>query len=232
MFFGRLHLPVSAPGVPAELWADVTVNRILVIAATVLAVLTLMDYMRLSPLLAGCLLRERGNIEIEHSVSQARNRNRCAIVGLFIICILADRYSLYPAAFMEEIPAPYRVAAILGVLLAFLLLRTFLYYLIDTVARLKLDSESRLATHKAPYNYFLAVLPLILVSVLLLWLFKVPDGAARMVIWVELAVILFITLLREGQILLSGHTGFQTFLYLCALELLPVASVVVSAALL
>ena len=232
MFFGRLHLPVSPPGVSAELWADVTVNRILVIAAAVLAVLSIMDYMRLSPLLAGCLLRERGNIEIEHSVSQARNRNRCAIVGLFIICILADRYGLYPAAFMEEIPAPFRVAAILGVLLAFLLLRVFLYFMIDTVARPKVDSESRLSVRRAPYNYFLAVLPLILVSVLILWLFKAPDGATRIVIWAELAVILLITLLREGQILMSRHTGFQTFLYLCGLELLPVAAVVVSAVLL
>ena len=229
MFFGRLHLPVSPPGVPAEFWADVTVNRILVIAAAVLAVLSLLDYMRLSPLLAGCMLRERGNIEIEHSVSQARNRNRCAIVGVIIICILADRYGLYPAAFLNDIPAPFRAAAILGVLLAFSLLRSFLHLLIDTVARPKLDSESRLAARRAPYNYFLAVLPLILLSVLILWLFKAPDGVVRMVIWVELAVILLITLLRKGQILMSRHTGFQTFLYLCALELLPVAAVIVSA---
>lgn len=229
MFFGRLHLPVSPPGVPAELWADVTVNRILVIAATVLAVLSFLDYMRLSPLLAGCMLRERGNIEIEHSVSQARNRNRCAIVGLFILCILADRYGLYPAAFMDAIPAPYRVAAITGVLLAFFLLRMFLYLLIDTVARPKLDSESRLAAHRAFFNYFLAILPLILVSVLLLWLFKAPDGVVRMVVWVELTVFLLFTLLREWQILQSKHTGFQTFLYLCGLELLPVSAIVVSA---
>lgn len=232
MFFGRLHLPSSPPGVPAEFWADVTVNRILVIVAAVLAVLSLLDYIRLSPLLAGCMLRERGNIEIEHSVSQAHNRNRCAIVGLFILCILADRYDLYPAAFIELIPAPYRVAAILGVLLAFFFLRYFLFFLIDTVARPKLDSESRLAAHRAIYNYFLVVLPLLLFSVLIMWLFKAPDGAVRMVLWVELAVWLFITLLRDGQILMSRHTGFQTFLYLCGLELLPVAALIVSAVLL
>ncbi len=229
MFFGRLHLPVSPPGVPAGLWADVTVNRVLVIAAAVLAILSLRDYLQLQPLLAGSLLRARGNIEIEHSVSQARNRNRCAFAGGFILCILADRYRLYPAEFIAELPAHYRVAAILGVLAAFILLRKFLYVMINTVSRPKLDSESRLAVHRALYNYCLAVLPLMLVSVMVLWLFRAQDGAVRIVLWVELIVFWFITLLREGQILLSKHTGFQTFLYLCGLELLPVAALVISA---
>ncbi|MBR4789037.1 MAG: DUF4271 domain-containing protein [Bacteroidales bacterium] len=232
MFFGRLHLPTSPAGVPAELWSDLTVNRILVIVAAVLALLSVLDYFQLCPLLIGCMLRERGNVEIEHSVSQARNRNRCAIVALFILCILADRYGLYPASFIDSVPAPFRVAAILGVLLAFLLLRVFLYFMIDTVARPKLDSESRLAAHRAIFNYFLAVMPLVLVTVLVLWIFKATDNVIRMAIWVELAVFMFITLLREGQIFLSRHTGFQTFLYLCGLELLPVAAVVVSAVLL
>jgi hypothetical protein len=70
------------------------VNRILVVAMLAAALLVLRDYFRLWPLLTGCLVRSRGNVEIEHSLGMARSRNRCGLVGLGILALLADRYCL------------------------------------------------------------------------------------------------------------------------------------------
>ncbi len=229
MDFGNLLLPRSPAQVPSGFWAEVTVNRILVVVAVVLSIFALRDFFSLWPLLSGCLVRSRGNVEIEHSVSQARNRNRCAAVGVFILCLLSDRYSLYNADFLKAIPSWWRVAFQVGVAAAFLLLRQFVYVLIDTITRTKMDSENRIAAHRALYNYFLAALPLLLATVAIMWMFHLPDSSVRWALLTELAVALTIALIREGQILRSKHSGLQTFLYLCGLELIPVAALVLSA---
>ena len=227
--FGILHLPASPVLRTTGLWTDVTVNRILVIVALVLALALIRDYLRLWPMLAGCLVRARGNVEIEHSVSQARIRNRCATVGALILALLMDRYDLCRASFMQAIPPEWRTIAIIGVLICFQLLRLFVYVLIGSIFRTKLDSESRSAAHRCLCNYFLCFLPVFLLSAGIL---QTPVSVTQWVLWVELALCATVTLLREGQILKSRYSLLQTFLYLCALEMLPFSAIIVSAAML
>ena len=78
----------------------------------------------------------------------------------------------------------------------------------------------------------LAAMPLMLLSTAVFWLFHVGDAAARWVLWAELFVVLAITLLREGQILRGKYFVLQTFLYLCGLELIPLATLIAVAAVL
>lgn len=229
MDWGTLHLSTSPGTLPPVVWADLVVNRILVVAMLAAALLVLRDYLRLWPLLAGCLVRSRGNIEIEHSLGMARSRNRCGLVGMGILALLADRYGLYPAAFLAELAPGVRTAALLGVLATTLLMRVIMAALFH---RGKLDSEARAATSRAIWNYFLAVLPLMLLSVAVFWLFHVVDDTARIVLWAELFVVLAFTLFREGQILRGKYFVLQTFLYLCGLELIPLATIIIVAAVL
>ena len=229
MDWGTLHLPTVPGALPPTLWADAVVNRVLVVAMLAAILLVLRDYFRVWQLLAGCIVRSRGNIEIEHSLGMARSRNRCALVGLAVLCLLADRYGLWPAAFLNGIAPGIRVAAPLGVAVAYLLLRAALA---GVFRRKKLDSEGRAASSRALWNYFLAALPLMLLSAAVFWLFHVGDAAARWVLWAELFVVLAITLLREGQILRTKYFVLQTFLYLCGLELIPLATLIAVAAVL
>ena len=229
MEFGILHLPTGPGPVPPELWAELGVNRILVVLMLAAALLVLKDYFRLLPLLGGCLVRSRGNMEIEHSVSQARNRGRCAVVGMGILALLADRYGLCRADFMSDIAPQWTAAALFGLLAAYLLLRGLLNVLIG---KRRLDSESRAASFRALYNYFLAVLPLMLLSVGLLALFGASDSVVRAVILSEIIASLLLTFVRKWQIFRSAYSALQTFLYLCGLELLPLAALIVPAAVL
>lgn len=210
-------------------WAEITVNRILVIAATALALMALKDYLRLLSLLGGALIRSRGNIEIEHSVSRARSRNRCAIAGLFMVPLLISRYNLYPATILNSIPKEYSAATFAGILIAYLLLRGLLYHIF--LPR-KLDHESRKATHSALYNYFLCALPLLLATVGVMHIFNVPDAAIRWALWVEGLCFICLSLMRKGQILRGKYSSLKSFLYLCALEMLPLACLVIPAAML
>jgi len=229
MDFGTLHLPLSPTAAAPLAWADVTVNRILVVAALILAFSVLRDYLQLFPLLCGSVVRSRANIEIQHSVSQTRYRNRCALALLPVPALLMDRYGLYPAEFIANLPAEWRVAACYGVLAAYAVIRRLLHVM---VPKRKLDSESRGAVHCALFNYYLAFLPLILLTAGLLWIFHAPDSVFRWTIWVELIACVWLALLREWQILASKYSPLLTFLYLCALEALPLACLIVPAVLL
>ena len=229
MDWGTLHLPTSPGALPSAVWADATVNRILVVVMLAAALLVLRDFFRLWPLLTGCLVRSRGNVEIEHSLGMARSRNRCGLVGLGILALLADRYCLYPASFLAELAPGLRVAALLGVLVVYLLLRGVLA---GVFRKAKLDSEARAAASHALWNYLIAAIPLMLLSVAVFWLFHVPDDAARITLWAELFVVLAFTLFREGQILKGKYFVLQTFLYLCGLELIPLATLIAVAAVL
>lgn len=210
-------------------WIELPINRILVVAAMALALLVLRDYLKLLPLLSGSIVRYRGNIEIEHSVNQARSRNRCALVALFILALLTDRYKLYPANFLGAISPCRQALATLGILVAYIILRVIGF---RSIRLSKLDAESRKAAHTAIYNYFLAFLPLMLASVGILWVFKAGDAVVLWTLWAEIFVFMWLTLRREGQILSTKYSPLKTFLYLCALEALPFACLVIPAALL
>ena len=229
MDFGALHLPTLPGPVPPELWADAGINRVLTVLALLAALLVLRDYFRILPVLGGCLVRSRGNIEMEHSVSMARARNRCALAGLLIFCLLADRFELYPAEFLTALGYGWSFAALLDIIAAWLLLRGLFGHIFR---KARLDSESRSASLRSLYNYFLAALPLLLVSAGLVALVGISDGASRVVFWTESFAVLMITLVRESQILRSKYSPLQTFLYLCGLELLPLAALVTTAAVL
>lgn len=229
MDWGTLHLPTVPGTLPPALWADAVVNRILVVAMLAAALLVLKDYFRLWPLLSGCLVRSRSNMEIEHSLGMARSRNRCGLVGLGILALLADRYGLYPAAFLTGIETGLRAAAILGVMVSYLLLRAIMAAIFR---KKRLDSEGRAAVSRALWNYFLAAMPLMLLSVALFWFFHVGDHAAKITLWTESFLVLALALIREGQILRGKYSSLQTFLYLCGLELIPLATLTLVAAVL
>ena len=224
MDWGILHLSGTPAPLPPEAWADVGVNRILTVAMLAVSMLVLKDYLRLLPLLGGCLVRSRGNLEIEHSVSQARNRNRCALAGLGILCLLCDRCGLYPAGFIAGLAPEWKVAAIFGIFEAYILLHRMASALLR---KPRLDAEGRTAAGNALFNYFLAGLPLMLLSAGLMWLFKASDASVRAVLLAELFAVMAVTLLREGQILSSKYSPLQTFLYLCGLEIIPLAALII-----
>lgn len=232
--FGILRLPTAAEEVTgATAWIDFGVNRVMMVIAVVLVVAFLKELFNIYPSIRGCLTRARGNLEIEHSLSTARSRNFCARICALPLLLVADRYSLYGASFIPPVEDPAgRMLAVAAVILAFIVLRRILYLLIFHFFPPGLDGEARKALGKSIYNYFLYFILLMLVSLGVLSVFHASEGAIRTVILVEMAVILCVALFRQSQILSQSCSGLGTFLYLCGLEILPAAALVVSGMLL
>jgi len=227
---GTLHLPTERPAsVAAAGWADIPEHGWMLIGAAVIILFLLPEIYKLLPALAGCLVRGRGNIEVEHSVSTARTRSTCSRLLSVVVIIAADRYGLYAASFIAPWSQPWlRLAELMAVLVAFNSLRLITHGFLIGMRRVRPSHEVRLALRRGIYNYFICFALWMLVSLCVLVAFSAPDGVIRWCLWGELAILWLITLVREGQILHSFCSGLTTFLYLCGLEFLPAAVLVAS----
>ena len=222
---GTLDMSASPiPGLEAlPAWGDLLTNRILAVVAVLVLLAGLPDLFRLVPHLLYGFDRSRGAAALEHSLGMARTRNLIALACVLPFCLMADRYALMRPGFWAQIPAQWSAPATLGLLAGFLLVRAFAY-LIGRPRRLGIEQYATLRHN--PYNYFILLTALMLFSVGILGLVRLPDTVIQTALWVEMAVVYLFALFRSGQILSSFGMGFPTFLYLCGLEIIPAALMV------
>ena len=210
-------------GAVVHLWGDCMVNRIAVICALILLVLELVDLLRMYPYLFRCVIVWKGNLDLEHSMSLARTRNTLALVMMVILCLVLDRWELVNPSFNAALPEEWHIAVVAGLLFAYVLLHSLLY-MVSRFRSRTADYDSTL--RHSVYNYQILLSTLLLVTAILLTALKVPQAAVRIVLLVETAAFALLHLLRSGQILASRCSIFVTFLYLCALEILPLGLLV------
>lgn len=200
-------------------WGDILVNRIAVMTTLVLLILEIPDLIRLYPQLLRCLSRWKGNLELEHSVSLARTRNNVALVAGISVCLIADRWSLADPSIRQAAPAELKLAITAALLTGTVVLRRLIF--IATKFR-SLTSEYASTLRHTFFNYLILLTSLVLVTALAAAALRLSDGTVRHILYAEGAVFYLIHLIRSMQILRYGCGILATFLYLCALEILPV----------
>ena len=121
-----------------------------------------------------------------------------------------------------------RFACLAGTLLAYLLLRRLLHALLLGVSRHRMDSESLSAVTRGMYNYFICTVVFMLLTVSGIYIFDASDATVRNILWIMLALMLLLSMVRESQILRMNCSGLVTFLYLCGLEIMPAAILIAS----
>ena len=201
---------------------------VLAVAFILVSILFLPRFLSLAPLLFDSLFRARGSVSLENSVRASNDRRLVATVLLIPAALLTYRYRLYDAAFLRDLSEGWRLLAVLGVLWAYAMVRLLVYTLLKPRRN---NDFYRLARHTT-YTYFILFVILALVSVGVLALFHAQYGVIRQVLYAEIILFYLSILLRRAQILALSCNPLRTFLYLCALEVLPTAALVVSAILL
>lgn len=201
---------------------------ILVLVFVVLMILLLPNFMQLVPYLADSFLRARGSSALENSVRVSRDRNTVALVMLLPAQLLVFRYRLYNPDFMAWQSGDRRIWIIAAVFGVYFILRIFTYLLLKPRRRY----EAYQTAHHAAYTFFILMVLLMLLTAGGMFLFKAPDQLIRTVLYAEAIAVYFVFLIRRAQILSLSCNHFRTFLYLCALELIPTAALVASALLL
>ena len=217
---GRLWMsdePLEALAREAS-WAQDPMHSVIAILAIVLLIIFMQDYFILWTPVMRCLLRAKANIEIEHSIQLARTRNRAALVMLLPMWLIAERFSIISG----------RIWLSLAIMLGYLVLKRLVAAI---VLPRRLSAEVRLAVRRALYTYDI-VLAFVMLATVGLWLLVRWDaGAMVWVIVAEAGAALLLSMVREGEILSATYHPLVSFLYLCALEILPAAGLVAAAVL-
>ena len=222
---GMLNMSASPlEGLAAEaLWTDILLNRILAVAAVALLIFHLLDLFRLIPHLLYCYSRVRGAEALEHSLGTARLRNLLAFSFSLPFCLILDRFAVLRPAFWNAIPPVWSAPATIGLVAAFVLVRALFHAFFRPR---RMSGEIITTLRHNLYNYLLLLVPLMLLVTAILMIFPIDDAPGRTLLRGLIAAVWGLSTLRSGQILAAHGAGLSTFLYLCALELIPAALLV------
>jgi len=223
--FGILHLGTEAPEATVQAgWMGCSANAIVLLVTVVLFIINFGSFLHLLPELLSCLFRSKPNIGLEHNIHSSAERNVTAWILLPAFAMVADRYRLYNPSFLEWLPNGWSLATTVLVILFFLGLR----YLWFPFRPHVLHGDISKAAHNALYTCFVGMMCVVIPTACVTVLTGVPDNIAKAIILYETAFFFLLSVIRTIQFLSRQCSGFSTFLYLCALELVPAALIVTS----
>ncbi len=180
------------------------------------------------PVFAG-LFRTRDVISFENTLRQSRERDVVVLLLLpaFLLCLAA--YNVIPLKMTVDMPPSLRALWTLIVTAAYLAFRAFCSFFLGPR---EADDRILLATRRSFFSFAVLAECWVLLTYVLLLPFHLSPEVLRLVFQVEILLIYSLFLLRKSQILRSYNTFFKTFSYLCTLEVLPAAPLVVAVVLL
>ena len=223
---GRLLLETSIPAdapLPEEP-ASWLVN-VLVVAFAVLAIALLKRFLQVVPYMSDSFLRVRGSAALEGSIRVSQDRNLAALVLSIPAILVTYRYRLFNPSVLQELDPNFQLAGVALVLLSYVLIRHMIFLWV----RPNHHGDVFRQAHRVAYTYFVFLMLLVLITVGILALAGVDDTLSRYILYGEAGLVFLLFLYRSSQILSLSCNRLRTFLYLCALEILPAALLVVSA---
>ena len=206
-------------------WSSVLTNRIRVTASVFILLLMLGDLFKLMPALFYSVGRSRGIASLEYNISISRMRDRFAALCILPFCLIVDRFSLYDPAFLAPLAPEWKTPATIGVMVTYLCLR-----LVGSAifCPRHLGRDAVVSARKCAYTFFILLCFLMILSTALLSVFSVPEHTVRIVLYSEIALFFPCSMVRTAQFLSGQCSNLATFLYLCGLELLPAALLLLS----
>ena len=196
---------------------------------TLLFLLNMKSFLKIFPSLWDCVVRWKGNLDLENSIQLSRSRNWIAAILFVPLCMLVYAFGMYSPDFISDMPQAFQLAAVTGVLLVYLLLRTFLNWQFEMH---NYGTSVFTAANRSFYNYCIILFFLLFLTGGIFSVISHNEELVRTILLWETGLTYILYVIRRGQIFASYCNPFSTFLYLCSLELLPTAALVLSANLL
>ena len=200
--------------------------NILALISFFICLLLLNTLVEVFPSLMACLVRWKESINLDASVQLSRGRDIMSIAMVMPFCLTAAKYSLYYPTWIGQFRADGRLGITIGIIIGYILLRKGLEYILRSK---KVNPKTYKTACKSSYTFFI-ILTLVLLALGGIMSFcKVnPMDIKDAMLWVS-AITYALFLLRKLQIFNSSCSFFSSFLYLCALEILPTGALVASA---
>ncbi len=202
------------------------ISDAILVIMTIIFIIYIRKAIDILPQTAGCLLRWKENLNLEFNVRSSRERNRMAAILYPTACVIIYRYGIAAPASADKLHPAAMLAIIAGAVAVFLAVRLLLFRIMrPSGANPRLWDTSR----RALYTYFI---PAAILSVLVSGIMELcgtgTDAIRDSVTYVS-AAIWIIFLIRQLQIFRNSCSLFSAILYLCTLEILPMAILVTAA---
>lgn len=199
-------------------WSEIALNRALVSASAIGILLILDKLVMIAPSLGESLSRWRGSENLEHSMSLRRARNLCAAVFFPPFCLILDRFGVTATSAAEAMGPESSVLLTFALMAGWLLLRLLGG---QALRRSSVPREIRNAARHVVLGYMIVLTGVLLALSFILVSAGANPLASRICILTFCGATYLLALAREMQIFVEHGAGFSTFLYLCALDLLP-----------
>lgn len=191
-----------------------SVVEVVIVLEVLVVLIMLRDIIEVLRFSAPCFQRWRALVSLEHNIGQARTRDKVCLCLMPIMIIVMLCYGL----------VVMKVWEFLLCLLGLYVLKRALYAFVPHRC---ITSELWDASMNAPNFFVIATVVLWLFSMAVMWAFSASEIVCKVVLWAELGYFFLFCLLRQFQILRSQCGALRAFLYLCALEIIPMAGLVV-----
>ena len=197
---GKLMMPlesVRTAGESVAAWGDIALNRWVVIAAIVLFLLNFNNYFRIISRLWAGVFRWKPNVILEDSVQTSGTRDLLSLSFILPVCIVTDHF-LMPQSNM------------LAVLISFAGYWLYKFIIAKWIRAKRVD-----------LSFLIVMGTALIITGLVLAQINLDQELEKNIILGEMGFFFFFQIIREIQFFRTKCRPFRTFLYLCALEFLP-----------
>ena len=200
--------------------------NILALISFFICLLLLNTLVEVFPSLIACLVRWKESVNLDASVKLSRGRDIMSIAMVMPFCLTAIKYSLYYPAWMKQTGANDKLGITIGIAIGYILLRKGVEYVLRSK---KVSPKTYKTACKSSHTFFIILTLVLLAMGGIMSFIKVDIMDIRSaMLWVS-AITYALFLLRKLQIFNSSCSFISSFLYLCALEILPTGALVASA---
>lgn len=186
--------------------------------------LSLRKIVMITPSLLGAFVRLKENFNIEDSLRLRNTRNHVAFMSVLSMTIICARYRLLPYDFPWE-QTPVVSLATTGAFIVLL----WLYRKAATAMFVKAGKRERTyrIANGTAHTYFIIATALTYIVAAVLYISDTDRaGIMRIAILAASGLVYAVFLIREIQIFVhTSRSAYSTFLYLCTLEIIPAAIV-------
>ena len=208
-----------------DMYGDMIADGIIALMAAVF-IIFMKGILNVMPMVLGSLFRWKENLNIEDSVKMCRERNRFALILFPAFCVTTARYGVWSPSFIGDSGLLTSIPVTAAALVVFLLVRGLL---IKIMRPSGMNGKTWKAANDALYTYFITSAILVLATAGAMSFAGCTDHAVKMAIVYECAAVWLVFLFRKMQIFKNSCSLFSAILYLCTLEILPMAVLTVPA---
>ena len=194
------------------------------ISSLLLVIAMLRKIVNILPHVFRCALRSKESTNLDSDVKSSQDRDITAAVLTIPFCLTISRYDILNFRFAEGMSEVLCLGIVIAVFIAYLLFRIF-------TSKLFHPRRHRLSPRVKDRSERTFFIMLSICTLTCSWIMSLmnaePEIIRNTIIWISAAIYL-LYLVRKFQIFTSYCSVFTSFLYLCALEIIPTGTLVVT----